>query len=76
MISRSCTRSSATGALIPRHSATSALLGFFSSSRASADHHGNVRRAHLKALEQRLGVGIVLDVDIYVGPGITRQELP
>ena len=42
---------------------------------ASADHHRDVVAADVEALEQRLSVGIMLDVDIHVGTGISRQEL-
>jgi hypothetical protein len=52
-----------------------AIAGVLQKFAASAYHHGNVLAAHVKALEQRLGVGIVLDVDIHVGAGVTRQEL-
>ena len=43
---------------------------------AAADYHGNVFAPDVKTVEQRVGVGIVLDVDIDVGAGVTRQEFP
>src|ERR1700728_2848775 len=42
---------------------------------ASADHHRDVVAADVEAFEQCLSVGIMLDVDIYVGTRVSRQEL-
>ena len=52
------------------------IAGVLQKFAASADYHGNVFAPDVKAVEQRLGVGIVLDVDIDVGAGVTRQEFP
>src|ERR1700730_12553254 len=74
LISTSCTRSS--WGVDAQAFGDFGIAGVLQQLAAAANHDGNVLAPDVKALEQRLRVGIVFNVDIHVGAGVTRQELP
>src|SRR3984893_16267592 len=41
----------------------------------AADQDGQIGRAHLKLIEQRLSIGVTIEVDVVERMAVTRQEI-
>ena len=61
--------------LNPRHSAICRLLGVAQHGVAAADQHRHIGRRDVESVQQRLGVGIAIEVDVGERMVVAGQEL-